>query len=178
VTAVVDEWYFLTMAVVDEQYFLTTAVIDEWYFLTMAVVIKQYFLMTAVVDEWYFIPKGTTTNTTTTEAMYLNRNITGCFVFPGCQNHPQSKFFLHQANICKALLNSLYTCKTSIKDSVLALQSLFKAVRVIQYINNKISNTKYTLLTFIPKNLWYPIVFLTFVTGIKWVAIVSDVNPL
>jgi hypothetical protein len=28
--------------------------------------------------------------------------------------NPQSKFFLHQANICKALLNSLYTCKTSI----------------------------------------------------------------
>lgn len=24
-----------------------------------------------------------------------------------------------------------------------------------QYINNKISNTKYTLITFIPKNLWY-----------------------
>jgi hypothetical protein len=71
-------------------------------------------LMTAIISERYFIPKGTTTNTTTTEATYLNRNVTGCFVFPGCQNHPQSKFFLHQANICKALLNSLYTCKISI----------------------------------------------------------------
>jgi hypothetical protein len=67
---------------------LITAVVDEWYFLTTTIVIEQYFLMTAVVDEQYFIPKGITTNITTTEATYLNRNVTGCFIFLGVPKPP------------------------------------------------------------------------------------------
>jgi hypothetical protein len=49
-TAVVDEQYFLMMAI-NKRYFLTTAVVDERYFLTTAVIIEQYLLTTAIIDE-------------------------------------------------------------------------------------------------------------------------------